>query len=235
MTHSWRDLLFLHWEVDVKILQSLIPKGLTVDTFDGKAYVGLVPFRITNIRASGLPPIPGFCHFPEINVRTYVLLNGQDPGVWFFSLDAANLSACIGARLFYKLPYFYAEISQTNIMVSDQCFTEYRSRRYLPKPIPAYASVDYDVDTSKSVPAQQDTLDHFLIERYLLYSTDAQQIYVGQVHHKPYSLSPATISNLREDLVLSAGIRRPTVEPIVHFAKGVEVEIFPILLAQQAR
>src|SRR5687767_3978861 len=103
---NWHHLLFLHWEVPVADLQALIPSRLTVDTFEGHAYVGLVPFTLTGVRAVGTPPLPWISHFHEVNVRTYVHLKGADPGVWFFSLDASSKIAVAAARAAYKLPYF---------------------------------------------------------------------------------------------------------------------------------
>ena len=110
MHQNWGKLLFMHWAIDAETLRPLIPAQLTIDTFDGKAWIGIVPFTMWGIRASFLPPIPGTSAFHELNVRTYVHFNGV-PGVWFFSLDAVNRLAIWGARTFYYLPYFNARMS----------------------------------------------------------------------------------------------------------------------------
>ena len=110
MRQHWGKLLFMHWPIDEKLLRPLIPAQLAIDSFDGSAWIGVVPFTMWGIRASFLPPIPGTSAFHELNVRTYVTLNGI-PGVWFFSLDAANRLAVWAARKFYNLPYFNAQMS----------------------------------------------------------------------------------------------------------------------------
>src|SRR5581483_2974071 len=110
MHQNWHHLLFLHWEVPPEELQRLVAPELTIDTFEGKAYVGLVPFTLTGVRPVMTPPLPWISSFHEINVRTYVHLRGQDPGVWFFSLDASSTIAVAAARAAYKLPYFHSQI-----------------------------------------------------------------------------------------------------------------------------
>src|SRR5262245_35014335 len=105
MAQGWHDLLFAHWPVPVKALQRLIPESLEIDTFEGQAWLGVVPFRITDVRLPWLPPLPGVSAFPELNVRTYVT-DGRKPGVWFFSLDAGNPAPVLAARYGYRLPYF---------------------------------------------------------------------------------------------------------------------------------
>jgi uncharacterized protein YqjF (DUF2071 family) len=230
MHHFWHDLLFLHWEVPVDSLQRLLPHGLTVDTFDGRAYVGLVPFRISGIRHRNLAPIPGFSQFLEINVRTYVHKDGRDPGVWFFSLDAANPFACAAARLWYKLPYFYAKMRQTTAGTTDRDespITRYRSGRLWPAPIPAYARIDYRA-TGDAAPSEPGTIAHFFLERYLLYSQKGSRLFIGQVHHKPYLAQGAEIFRIDENLIESANIARPNTAPLVHFCRGVSVEVFSI-------
>jgi uncharacterized protein len=228
MHHRWNNLLFLHWEVPVSALQRLVPYELTVDTFEGRAYIGLVPFWISKIRHPRLAPVPGFSEFLEINVRTYVTLNDKDPGVWFFSLDAANPFACFGARVGYKLPYFYAKMSQlTRADQDEQNMTHYESRRIYPGPNPATAHIDY-APYGTLAPTVPGTLDHFLIERYLLYSQKNSKLFVGQVHHTPYLVQPAKVNRLEEGLIKAAGIDRPQTEPIVHYSPGVNVEVFGI-------
>ena len=110
MLQTWSELLFLHWEVPAEAIQSLLPPGLTVDTFEGKAYVGLIPFTMSGVRPAWSPVVPGLSNFHEFNVRTYVHFEGEKPGVWFFSLDAANLIAVMIARTLWKLPYFHARM-----------------------------------------------------------------------------------------------------------------------------
>src|ERR1700674_1035433 len=98
MTQSWPDLLFAHWPVDAEKLRALIPERLEIDTFDGRAWLAVVPFRMTNVRLRGTPAVPWLSAFPELNMRTYVTYDGE-PGVWFFSLDAGNSLAVAIARM----------------------------------------------------------------------------------------------------------------------------------------
>src|SRR5262249_49930986 len=122
----WRALTFVHWEVSVDALRPLVPEPLAIDTFDGKAYVGLVPFTMTGVRPLRyLPALPGLSAFHETNVRTYVHLGGRDPGVWFFSLDAANTPAVWAARRFYHLPYWRSDMG----LRRDGSEVAYRSTR----------------------------------------------------------------------------------------------------------
>jgi uncharacterized protein YqjF (DUF2071 family) len=228
MFHEWHDLLFLHWEVSAEILQAKLPPGLTVDTFEGKAYIGLIPFRISGIRANHFPCVPGFDAFPEINVRTYVHHQGKNPGIWFFSLDAANVFACIGARRSYKLPYYFAEITQTEDDSSSLPQTLYRSRRYFPGPLPAYGFIDYTVGPGQTRVADPGTFDHFFVERYLLYSYFNSRLHFGQVHHAPYPLSDVRVNNVDENLIAAAGVRRPNLAPISLFSPGVAVKVYSL-------
>src|SRR5258707_3858953 len=124
MAQRWHDLLFAHWPIAPEAVRTLVPSQLTLDRFDGQCWVGVVPFRMSGVRARGLPAIPGLSRFPELNVRTYVTHGGK-AGVYFFSLDAANLPAVWSARTFYHLPYFQAEMSCNE---SDGNI-QYRSRR----------------------------------------------------------------------------------------------------------
>ncbi len=223
MRQRWAELLFLHWEADAAQLQSLLPPGLQLDTYEGKAYVGLVPFTMTGIRPTLLPPFPPLSNFHEINVRTYVHRQGRDPGVWFFSLDAANAIAVRLARAWYKLPYHFARMC---LDISPER-THYTSERLWKPPLPADCDIAY-TPTGTVTPAEPGTLDHFLCERYLLYASARGSLFRGQVYHAPYPLQTATLHTCRENLIAAAGITRPDAPPIVHFAREVRVQIFPL-------
>ena len=221
MRQRWLDLLFLHWSVPAEPLQRLLPPELTLDTFEGRAYIGLVPFTMRGVRPAFLPAIPALSNFAEINVRTYVHQAGQNPGVWFFSLDAANAVAVKIARAAFKLPYHYAkmEVAENNGEI------HYESRRLWPEPIPANCEIRY-APTGKICPAAPGTLEHFLAERYILYSHANGNLYRGRVHHAPYPLQTAAVSQLDENLISAAGILRPDAAPLVHFAREVDVRIY---------
>lgn len=226
MFQRWSQLLFLHWEVPADALRRLIPPALTLDTFEGKAYIGLVPFTMSGIRPVWSPAVPGLSAFHEINVRTYVHHQGQNPGVWFFSLDAANTVAVRLARALFKLPYYRAAMSlrQRPGEAGGEEIT-YTTERLFPPPTPAAASLRY-TPCSGIQPARPGTLDYFLAERYLLYTTAGERLYRGQVYHTPYPLQRAVLHDLSENLIAVAGIARPDTEPIVHYALEVRVRIY---------
>lgn len=223
MRQHWARLLFLHWPVPAADLRDLVPRGLEIDTFEGEAWVGLVPFVVTGARPVLLPPVPGVSNFEEVNVRTYVHHGGRDPGVWFFSLDAASRIAVAAARGLFKLGYRHAEMSaDTN---GDS--VRFRSRRRAPGPLPATCSVRYEPrgPVSTAVPG---TREHFLIERYVLYAADGPRLYQARVHHEPYRVQAAAVDGLEEDLLAAGGIRRPSSRPLAHYASEVDVEVFPL-------
>lgn len=229
----WHDLLFIHWRVSVEEVRRLIPPQLTVDTFDGSAWVGLVPFRMSGVRPRWCPPVPGASAFPETNLRTYVHHEGANPGVWFFSLDAASSLAVRAARLVFSLPYFRARMTA----VRHGRDVRYTGTRQWPEPSAAgydiAAVIDEPASAAGTLPpdgrAAVGTLEHFLIERYLLYTTrPGGRLMRGQVHHRPYPLRAARLTDLRETLRPAHGI--PPTGDVAHiiFSDGVQVEIFSL-------
>src|SRR5512143_1346262 len=158
MVQVWNDLLFAHWRVRPEVMRQLVPRVLPLDLCDGAAWVAVAPFWMSGIRARGLPPLPGLSSFPEMNVRTYVTLDGK-PGVFFFSLDAANLPAVWGARLGYHLPYFHARMKTES---NGELVRYGSSRREQPRPAEFLGRYR---PTSPMFTAQAGTLEHFLAER----------------------------------------------------------------------
>ena len=207
---NWHHLLFLHWEVPPSELQALLPPGLDLDTFEGKAYVGLIPFTIT-----------GLLSFHEVNVRTYVTRKGADPGVWFFSLDASSSIAVAAARAAYKLPYFNAEIEFSPF--------DFHSRREDRRgTMPANCRARYEPVEGPVTQAAPGTLDHFLVERYVLYAVDdGHNLHRARVSHQPYPIERVDLLELDETLVWAAGIKRPESAPIRHYVREVNVNIYP--------
>jgi uncharacterized protein YqjF (DUF2071 family) len=221
---KWRTLLFLHWQVPVEALRPLIPKALSIDTFEDKAYVGIVPFTMVDVRPRRLPAVSLVSDFHEMNVRTYVHLNGRDPGVWFFSLDAAKAIPVRIARRFWHLPYFRSDME----LAKDGDDVHYRSERRWPEPVPASFEASYRIGESIGN-AKPDTFEHFLAERYFLYSDwGAQGLKLGQVNHVPYPLHRATINSWREDLFRPLGLPSAQGEPLALFSPGVDVEVFAL-------
>lgn len=227
MRSAWHHLLFLHWEVEPTLLQQSLPPGLQLDTFQNRAFIGLVPFTMTAVRPHGLPHFPPLRRwhedFHEINVRTYVRHEKYGPGVWFFSLDAASAPAVLVARHWFKLPYFYAKMS----LRFERNLIHYKSQRRWPAPVPASCEIEYTA-SGAAAPAASGTLDYFLIERYLLYSFWRGRLFVGRVRHKPYQVQSAQILSLEENLISKAGFSLPTQAPLVHYARGVKVDIFKL-------
>jgi uncharacterized protein YqjF (DUF2071 family) len=229
MYQRWSHLLFLHWPVAAQVIAPHLPRGLELDTFDGRAYVGLIPFTMSNIRARWLPPLPGLSRFHEVNLRTYVHFSGRDPGVWFFSLDAANRIAVSLARLAFHLPYFRAWIRLQEERRADEPELEivYDSVRKGKGTRPASCALRYQ-PSGQPAPALPGSLDHFLVERYILYSHARGRLYRGRVHHTPYPLQTADVQSLEENFLVSAGLSPEAIVPLVHYASAVDVEIFPL-------
>ena len=192
MRQKWRDLLFLHWRVPISAVRSHIPQQLDLDLFEGAAYVGLVPFTMNGVRPVGFPPVRGLSNFHETNVRTYVRLGEREPGVWFFSLDAANQIAVWLGRKFFHLGYRHARmfLEHESPQAEKSASIIYSGVRRWPGPLPASYTIRA-APTGPIQPAQLGTLDHFLAERYLLYTIRKNELYQGQVHHKPYPLQSA--------------------------------------------
>jgi uncharacterized protein YqjF (DUF2071 family) len=222
MRQDWHHLGFLHWEVPIDALRKLVPERLSLDTFQGKAYIGLIPFTVLNSRPLFTPSIPGVSDFHEVNVRTYVHLDGNDPGVFFFSLDAASILAVEGGRAFYRLPYLPATIEMTAPEGGPVLLD---SRRELPDN-PGNCHVTYTPE-GPVYEAAPGTLDFFLLERYVLYAHDGGRLHKARVHHPPYPVQRARVDRLEETLIFAAGIRRGPERPIAHYVRKVEVEIFP--------
>ncbi len=226
MRQNWGKLLFIHWPIDVKLLRPLIPAQLTIDTFDGSAWIGVIPFTMWGIRASFLPPIPGTSAFHELNVRTYVTLNGI-PGVWFFSLDAANPLAVWAARRFYNLPYFNAEMSldQTDKTI------HYSSSRQDTRGAPAELKTTWVIGERLPL-SSPDSLGFFLTERYCLYSKRDGELYRAQIHHQPWPLQEAELTAFSSTMIESQGLPSPQGGPLLHYSKEIGVDIWPLKKAE---
>jgi uncharacterized protein len=213
MAQSWHNLLFAHWEVAVAKLRPHIPAKLRIDTFEGKAWLGVVPFRMSGVRLRWTPALPWLSAFPELNVRTYVTL-WDKPGVWFFSLDAANAVAVAAARLSFHLPYFSARMACNEV----DGWIQYRSDRAHPGVPGASFEARYR-PAGKCFEAQPGTLAHFLTERYCLYSAARKRIYRGEIHHPAWLLQPAEAEFTKNSMAEATGLALPAEMPLVHFAK----------------
>jgi uncharacterized protein YqjF (DUF2071 family) len=217
MTMSWHDLLFLHWPVRPELIRPLIPKGLELDIFDGNAWIGVVPFRMSGVRLRYFPRFAGLA-FPEMNVRTYVWSPGRS-GVWFFSLDATNRLAVRRARAWYGLPYYDARIT----VRLDGGSVDYHSTRVDEKSAGAEFHASYK-PTGSVYRSAPETLDRWLTDRYCLYAVDPRgQLGYLEVHHAPWPLQPAEVELRVNTMTQPLGIKLPEQTPIAHFARRLDV------------
>lgn len=222
MFQRWSHLLFLHWEVPAELLTETLPAGLHLDTFQDRAFLGIVPFYMEKVRPRFLPPVPRLSWFLELNLRTYVYDDQGRPGVWFYSLDANQALAVELARKLFHLPYQHAEMSSQQ----DDKGIHYQSRR---KSGSDRASYHYQ-GQGEIQTAAPNTLEFFLLERYLLFSTNKQgQLKIGQVHHRPYPFQIATCENPSLLPFRWNQFPEPKTPPISSlYSPGVDVQIFPL-------
>lgn len=223
MEQTWNDLLFAHWPVSPETLRQLVPSVLPLDTLDGQCWVAVTPFHMSGIRARWMPPLPGLSTFPELNVRTYVTYGGK-PGVYFFSLDAGSRLAAWAARMTYHLPYFYARMSVADPDKDKEKdgWIEYHSLRN--------SRVELSGRYRPTGPVQlrePGTLEHWLTERYCLYTLVGNSVHRAEIHHEPWPLKDAEAEFSVNTMAGAAGIRLPEIQPLLHFAERLEVLIWP--------
>jgi len=216
-TQRWRELLFLHWSFPVDDVRALVPPNLAIDTWGGRAWVGLVPFAMHDVRAAFMPRGSGL-DFLETNVRTYVVHEGV-PGVYFFSLEAGSLLAVLAARIGWGLPYHHADMDARR---RGRSFAYVSRRRRDPL---ARLRVDWEIGEALG-PSALGTFEHFLLERYVLYASRRGELHRGRVHHAPYPAARARVLRLEDGLVRAAGLRPRGAPEAVHYAEGVDVEVF---------
>ena len=220
MTQTWHDLLFAHWPLPPAILRPLVPASLALDTYDQQCWLAVTPFHMSDVRPRGLPSLPGFSRFPELNVRTYVTLGGK-AGVYFFSLDAGILSAVFAARSFYRLPYFYARM-KVNILPEE---IRYSSARR----VPAKAEFRGRYRPVSPVrPRASGSLEHWLTERYCLYTTTGRSVFRAEIHHRPWPLQDAEAEISINTMAAAAGISLPDLPPLLHFSRKLQVLVWPL-------
>jgi hypothetical protein len=218
MAMRWHNLLFMHWPIRPEVLRPLIPAVLALDTFEGWAWLGVVPFRMTGVRPHYLPALPYLSAFPELNVRTYVTTPGRS-GVWFFSLDAASRLAVAVARALFHLPYVYARMH----VEREGDGIRYRSQR---PDGPAFLARYRP--SGPAQPSARGTLEYFLTERYCLYARPpGGAIHRAEIDHQPWPLQPAVAEIERNDMPAANGI---AVEghPLAHYAERLNVVIGPL-------
>ena len=205
-----------------KLLRPLIPEPLEIDTFDGSAWIAIAPFTMWDIRAFPpfIPPIPGLNSAHELNVRTYVHYD-RVPGVWFFSLDCNSAAAVLGARTFFHLPYYNAEID----LEQDGQVIDYASTR-TEDPL---ATFEASWEIGNTIPySHPGSLEFFLTERYCLYSEDDGELFRSRIHHQPWPLQKAELISLESSLIESQDLPTPKGEPLLHYCEELEVKIWPL-------
>jgi uncharacterized protein YqjF (DUF2071 family) len=219
MTMCWRDLLFMHWPVPPRLMAALLPPGLELDTFDGSAWIGVVPFHMTDVGLRMMPSLPWVSAFAELNVRTYAKHGGKS-GVWFFSLDAASQIAVETARAWFHLPYLNASIDVTP---RDGGWIDYACSRTDRRGNPAAFRARYRPvgDVRRSRPG---TLDHWLTERYCFFAVDGRgRIARSDVHHGPWPLQSAEAVVETNTMAQASSVALPPSKPILHFAREIDV------------
>lgn len=217
---TWHDLLFAHWPAPAATLQPLVPAPLTIQEHSGTSWVGLVAFRMTGVTARGLPAMPWLSAFPEMNLRLYIDLEGR-PGVWFISLDAGNPLAVWAARRFFHLPYFHATMQ----VHTEGDRVRYRSERRGPGPRVAFRGSYWP--TGAAVASTAGTLEHFLTERYRLYTRAANgTLLTAEIRHRPWPLQPAAAEIDVNDVATAQGIRVDGPPALLHFSKRLDVHFW---------
>ena len=218
MTQRWNDLLFLHYPMKPEAVRAKVPDVLTLDTYQQRAWISVAPFWINHLRPPGVPSLPWFSSFNEINVRTYVSYEGK-PGVYFFSLDASHLSAVWGARVFYRLPYWQASMKVSG---KGSAKIEYASKREH-GPRPADLKISYGPSSAEGFHSHTGSLEHFLAERYCLYTVTRKRLYRGDIHHLPWQLQPAEFEIQQNTMAQSTGLELPAQPELVHFSRELKV------------
>jgi uncharacterized protein len=212
MMQTWHDLLFAHWPLNSQEVRHLVPPEFDLDLFDGDAWIGVVPFHMTNVSPRGIPSLPWVSEFPELNVRTYVRV-ADKPGVYFFSLDAGSTLAVKAARALLNLPYYAASMSVT----PEGGAVSYESRRSEGRPAEFIATYEPAGPPFRSMPG---SLEYFLSERYCLYHVGRDGApYRLEIHHPPWGLQPAAAEFFRNTMAGASGLALPARAPLLHFAK----------------
>jgi uncharacterized protein YqjF (DUF2071 family) len=212
MRQTWVDVLFAHWPVDPATLRQNVPEPLEIDTFDGRAWVGVVPFMIRDLGVRSLPGVPTASDFLELNVRTYVRCNGR-AGVYFFTLEAASALAVAAARTAFGLPYHHADMS----MQRDGDWFVYASER--DDGTASFRARYRAAESQAQAAPQPGSLEHFLVERYALMNVAAGAVTNVQIHHRPWPLQPALADIELNTIIGTAGVSTGGTEPLCHFVR----------------
>jgi uncharacterized protein YqjF (DUF2071 family) len=220
--HTWANILFAHWPVPAAVLRPLVPARLELETWEGKAWVGITPFCITGARLRGVPPVPFLSTFPEVDVRTYVRFEGT-PAVFYFSMNAPNPVVAAAARLVYHMPYVEAEV-ESEVQGERIWLRSYRADAETQR---AEWEATY-WPTSEPFTAEPGTRESFLIERWALFTVDGEgHVYRTDIHRQPWPVQTAAAEIRKCTLAEADGIPLPEERPLLHYSRGVDVLIWP--------
>jgi uncharacterized protein YqjF (DUF2071 family) len=225
-TMSWHDLLFAHYRVDATALREAVPRSLELDLWQGAAWLGVVPFYMSNVGLPSAHRLPWLSAFEELNVRTYVCHGGRS-GVYFFSLDAANWAAVLGARAGFRLPYYWARMRR----IQRGAEVVYHSRRLVGPPARFEARYAPAGEVRRS---EVGSLEHWLTERYCLYTVGSQgEAYRSDIHHRPWPLQSGQAVITTLDMNLPRGSSIADQQPLLHFARRLDVLAWPLRPADE--
>jgi uncharacterized protein YqjF (DUF2071 family) len=217
---GWDDLTSIHWSYPPSAVAKLLPPGLELDLYDGKAWVGLLPFLVKDFHPPWFPPVPWISTFLETNCRTYVRAADGSAGVWFFSLDADRLLDVLGARIGFSLPYIWSAMRKS--ATGAQRFYEH-TRKWPGKP-DAHCRVKIEIG-EPIPPSQVSDLDIFLSARWRLYTVKHGAMYYAQVCHQVWPFHRATLVELDQTVLAAAGLPKPEGDPIVLYSPGVQARV----------
>ena len=234
MTQRWNDLLFAHWPIPTVLMERLLPDWLDVDSFQGSAWLGAVPFWLDRIKIRGIPPLPGLRNFPDLNFRTYVRDRfTRTPGIYCFSVDSSNLFAVAAAHAIYHLPYRLAEMHLERR--SEREFAFYSRRRFARPAVIFKARYRGLGPTHRSAEILPGSLEHYFSERNCVFSTNrAGEPIRANLHHVPWPLEEAEAEIERNDLASAVGIELPNMNPVLHYSRRLAVYVWPAELVRPA-
>ena len=217
VAQTWEDLVFAHWRAEPDGVQALLPNGLEVDVYDGSAWVGVNAFRVESVRLHGTLPVPWLSSFPQLNVRTYVRA-GRRPGLWFFSLNTPSLLAAETARRVYRLPWRTCRLEiRTPAGRLEINATREEGHAFAARLSPR----------SAPEPAEPDTIEHFLLERYCLYARDRGRLMRADLHHRPWEVQPA-IGGVDLDTISPPGLGLAGEQPLLHVSRLQDTLAWPL-------
>jgi hypothetical protein len=228
LSQNWNDLLLAHFAIAPEALRRLVPEALTLELYDGAAWLTISPFCTSHMRPSGVPPLPGFSFFPQVNLRTYVTVEGK-PGLYYFSVDTASLTAVWGARVFFRMQYWHSKIQVSGATIQARKATGsaiHFSASRLHGPQAANGAAKLEVSYApegEAERARRGSLDEFLTERYCVYSWNRGKFYRTEVHHQPWPLQRVRVEFRANSLADPLGLTLPKEPDVCHFSRSLKM------------